>query len=50
MLTNLLLLPALLLTMERAITTEAFKEPLLDIFDEEEDVELIQIKVKRKTT
>ncbi len=49
MLANLLLLPALLLTMERAITTEAFKEPLLDIFDEEEDVELTQIKVKRKT-
>ncbi len=48
MLTNLLLLPALLLTLERVITTEAFKEPLLDIFDEEEDVELTQIKVKRK--
>jgi hypothetical protein len=28
---------------------EAFKEPLLDIFDEEEDVGLIRIKVKRKT-
>jgi len=49
MLANLLLLPALLLTLEKAITTEAFKEPLLDIFDEEEDVELTQIKVKRKT-
>ncbi|MDP7244023.1 MAG: MMPL family transporter [Flavobacteriales bacterium] len=48
MLANLLLLPALLLTLERVITTEAFKEPLLDIFDEEEDVELTQIKVKRK--
>ena len=48
MLANLLLLPALLLTLERRITTEAFKEPLLDIFDEEEDIELKQIKVKRK--
>ena len=48
MLSNLLLLPALLLTLEKAITTEAFKEPLLDIFDEEEDVELTRIKVKRK--
>ncbi len=50
MLANLLLLPALLLTLERVITTEAFKEPLLDIFDEEEDIELTQIKVKRKMT
>ncbi len=50
MLANLLLLPALLLTLERVITTEAFKEPLLDIFDEEEDMELTQIKVKRKMT
>ena len=48
MLANLLLLPALLLTLERSITTEAFKEPLLDIFDEEEDIELTRIKVKRK--
>ena len=29
-------------------TTEDFKEPLLDIFDEEEYVELTRIKVKRK--
>ena len=50
MLANLLLLPALLLTLERMITTEAFKKPLLDIFDEEEDMELTQIKVKRKMT
>ncbi|MEE2699900.1 MAG: MMPL family transporter [Bacteroidota bacterium] len=49
MLANLLLLPALLLSLEQLITTEAFKEPLLDIFDEEEDVELKRIKVKRKT-
>ena len=48
MLANLLLLPALLLTLEKLITTEAFKEPLLDIFDEEEDVELTRIKVKSK--
>ena len=48
MLANLLLLPALLLTLEKHITTEAFKEPLLDIFDEEEDIELKQIKVKTR--
>ncbi|OUV72706.1 MAG: hypothetical protein CBC83_05875 [Flavobacteriales bacterium TMED123] len=48
MLANLLLLPALLLTLEKRITTEAFKEPLLDIFDEEEDVDLKRMKVKTK--
>ena len=48
MLANLLLLPALLLSLEKSITTESFNEPLIDIFDEEEDVELAELKVKRK--
>ena len=48
MLSNLLLLPALLLSLEKIINYEAFQEPLLDIFDEEEDVELNELKVKRK--
>ena len=39
MLSNLLLLPAMLLSLEQSITTEAFKEPLLDIFNEE-DIDL----------
>jgi hypothetical protein len=48
MLANLLLLPALLLSLERVITYEAFSEPLMDIFDEEEDIELDELIVKRK--
>ena len=48
MLSNLLLLPALLLTLEKLITTKAFKEPLIDIFDEEEDIDLKKLKVKIK--
>jgi len=48
MLSNLLLLPALLLSLEKIINYEAFQEPLLDVFDEEEDVELDELKVKRK--
>jgi predicted RND superfamily exporter protein len=48
MLSNLLLLPALLLTLERRITTKSFKEPLIDIFDEEEDIDLKKLKVKIK--
>ena len=47
MLSNLLLLPALLLSLERVINYEAFQEPLMDTFDEEEDVELDELKVKR---
>ena len=47
MLSNLLLLPALLLTLERRLTTKAFKEPLLDIFEDEEDLDLKNYKVKR---
>ena len=48
MLANLLLLPALLLSLERVITYEAFSEPLMDIFDEEADIELDELTVKRK--
>ena len=48
MLSNLLLLPALLLSLEKIINYEAFQEPLLDTFDEEEDIELDELKVKRK--
>ncbi|MBT3612234.1 MAG: MMPL family transporter [Flavobacteriales bacterium] len=48
MLSNLLLLPALLLSLEKIINYEAFQEPLLDAFDEEEDIEWDELKVKRK--
>jgi len=45
MLSNLVLLPCILLTMERIITNKSFKEPLLHIFDEEEDIELDDLKI-----
>ena len=48
MLANLLLLPALLLSLERIITGESFSEPLLDTFNEEEDVELDALEIKQK--
>ncbi len=46
MMTNLIILPALLLSLERKITTKSFKEPFFDIFDEEEDYDkdLIQVE------
>ena len=46
MLANLVLLPSLLLSLEKRITTKAFKEPLLELFDEEEDIELEELKIK----
>ena len=47
MLSNLLLLPALLLSLEKVINYEAFQEPLLEAFDEEEDIELSDLKIKQ---
>jgi len=45
MLSNLVILPSLLLTLEKLITNRSFKEPLLQIFDEEEDIELGSLKI-----
>ncbi|WP_340111645.1 efflux RND transporter permease subunit [Maribellus mangrovi] len=42
---NLILLPSLLTGLERLTTTEAFKEPLLHIYDEEEDIELEELEI-----
>lgn len=47
MFANLLLLPSLLLSFEKWITTKAFKEPLLELIDEEEDIELEELKVRK---
>jgi len=44
---NLFILPSLLLTMDKYITTKAFKEPLLEIFDEEEDIELKELEIEK---
>lgn len=45
--TNLLLLPSLLLSLDRRVTTRAFKEPLLTIYDEEEDIDLNELKIQK---
>jgi len=42
---NLILLPSLLIGLERLTTTKAFKEPLLTIYNEEEDIELEDLKI-----
>ncbi|NTV83590.1 MAG: MMPL family transporter, partial [Bacteroidales bacterium] len=48
LLCNLFILPSFLLTLDKYITTKKFKEPFLDIFDEELDVELEELKIEQK--
>ena len=47
---NLFLLPSLILTLDKRITTKTFKEPLLEIFDEEEDIELDELQIEQIDT
>ncbi len=44
---NLILLPSLLLTLEKHITNKSFKEPLLHIYNEDEDIELDDLRIKK---
>jgi predicted RND superfamily exporter protein len=47
MFSNLIFLPALLLSLEKRVITRAFlKEPLIQMYDEEEDVELSELKIQ----
>jgi uncharacterized protein len=49
MCSNLIFLPTLLLSLEKRIITRAFlKEPLIQVFDEDEDVELSDLEVRRE--
>ena len=47
MFSNLLILPSLLLTLEKLITNQSFKEPLLHIYNEEEDIDLDELKISQ---
>ena len=48
MCSNLIFLPTLLLSLEKRIITKAFlKEPLIQLYDEEEDVELDDLKIRK---
>ena len=45
--TNLVLLPCILLSLEKRLATKAFlTEPMLTIFDEEEDIDLEKLKIE----
>lgn len=43
---NLILLPSLLIGLEKHTTTKSFHEPLLQIYDEEEDIELDELEIE----
>jgi len=43
---NLFVLPSLLLTIDKRLLTKAFKEPLMEVFDEEDDIELDKLIIK----
>ncbi|MDR2962622.1 MAG: MMPL family transporter [Bacteroidales bacterium] len=45
MISNNLLLPSLLLSLERKITKKSFGEPLLQVFNEEEDIEISELQI-----
>jgi predicted RND superfamily exporter protein len=46
LISNLILLPALLLGLQRRATTRYFEEPFLEIFDEEEDIEQDELRIE----
>lgn len=47
MISNLVLLPSLLMSFQRSLVTKSFREPLLEIIDEEEDIELEALEVRK---
>ncbi|MDG1350701.1 MAG: MMPL family transporter [Crocinitomicaceae bacterium] len=48
MLTNLMVLPSLLLSLDRLITTKSFKEPYFEAYDEEDEVEWNALAVENE--
>ncbi|MCW3105456.1 MAG: hypothetical protein JWO09_3896 [Bacteroidetes bacterium] len=46
---NLILLPCFLLSLEKRLTNKVFlQEPLIDVYDEEEDIDLDELKIEDK--
>lgn len=46
--TNLILVPSLLMSLEKRLSTKAFQEPFFDVYDEEDDVEWDQLEIDDK--
>lgn len=47
--TNLILLPCLLLSYERRITTKSFEEPLFEVYDEDSDINWDLLAIQKDT-
>jgi predicted RND superfamily exporter protein len=47
MFTNLLLLPSILLSIDHAFKIKVYKEPLIMVYDEEEDIDLDSLRIKK---
>ena len=47
MITNLLVLPSLLLSLQRSVTTKSFQEPFLQMTDEEDDLHYTDWEIKK---
>lgn len=47
MFSNLIVLPTLLLWMDKKLTNKALREPLLELFNEEEDIDLDNLEIAR---
>lgn len=45
--TNLLLLPTILLSMDKAFKLKSYREPLIMVYDEEEDINLDSLTIKK---
>jgi predicted RND superfamily exporter protein len=47
MFTNLLLLPSILLSIDHAFKMKVYKEPLIMVYDEEEDIDLDSLRIRK---
>jgi predicted RND superfamily exporter protein len=47
MMANLVLLPTLLMTLNKILLSKILKEPLFEVLDEEEDIELADLEIKK---
>ncbi len=45
MLSNLVLLPSLLMSLEKAVTNKAFKEPIIDLLDEQSEIAEVESEI-----
>lgn len=50
LLSNLFILPSLLLSLDKFITTKTFKEPLIILLDEEEDIDIEYLEIENLDT